>query len=336
MKYRLWKRVLQIPTARTLRGRMKKIRLPGDHLNLYRFAKIFAANLEKDEIMDRANGVAYNFVLAIFPTIIFLFTLIPYISQYFPAIDQENIMRFLGNYIPPSMFDVMSSTVMDIIHQQRGGLLTFGFLFAAFLATNGMLALMRAFNACYQTVEKRGFFRMRLTATGLTLMLAVVLFSAVFLLIVGEFMLDKVTTELSDLSHVRLEGYQLYGLFALRFLVIFVVFFFTVSCIYYFGPAIHYNWKFFSWGSFLATLGCLAVSYGFSFYITNFGSYNKVYGSIGVLIALMVWIQLLTVVLLFGYEINASLHYGQKLAAIAQHERAKRRERLKGQKAVTI
>lgn len=336
MKYGLWKRILQIPMARTLRGRMKKIRLPGDHLNLYKFSKIFAANLEKDEIMDRANGVAFNFVLAIFPTIIFLFTLIPYISTYFPAIDQQNILRFLSEFIPPSMFDVMSSTVMDIIGKQRGGLLTLGFLFAAFLATNGMMALMRAFNACYQTVEKRGFIRMRLTATGLTVMLALVLFSAVFLLVVGEVVINRLTSELSDLSHLKLEGYQLYGILALRFLVIFVVFFFAVSFIYYYGPAIHYNWKFFSWGSFLATLGCLAVSYGFSFYITNFGSYNKVYGSIGVLIALMIWIQLLTVVLLFGYEINASLHYGQKLEAIAQHERAKRRELLKGKKALTI
>ena len=336
MKFTLWKRILQIPTARTLRSRMKKIRLPGDNLSLYRFVKIFAANLEKDEIMDRANGVAYNFVLAIFPTIIFLFTLIPYISTYFPDIDRDNIMRFLGGYIPPSMFEVMSSTVLDILEKQRGGLLTFGFLLAAFLATNGMLALMRAFNACYQTVEKRGFFKMRLTATGLTLMLSAVLLLAVFLLIMGEFMLNQVTHQLSDLSNLKLEGYQLYGLFALRFLVIFIVFFFAVSFIYYFGPAIHYNWKFFSIGSFLATLGCLAVSYGFSFYITNFGSYNKVYGSIGALIALMIWIQLLTVVLLFGYEINASLHYGQKLEAIAQHERAKRREQLKGKRALTI
>lgn len=336
MKYRFWKRVLQIPTARTLRGRMKKLRLPGDHLNLYQFSKIFVENLEKDEIMDRANGVAYNFVLAIFPTIIFLFTLIPYISTYFPTIDTDNIMRFLSGYIPSTMFDVMQSTVMDIVGKQRGGLLTFGFLFAAVLATNGMMALMRAFNACYQTVEKRSFFRMRLTAAGLTLMLSLVLLSAVVLLVVGEITVDRLTTELSDLSHLKLESYELYGLLALRFLVIFVVFFFAVSFIYYFGPAIHYNWSFFSWGSLVATLGCLAVSYGFSFYITNFGSYNKVYGSIGVLIALMIWIQLLTIVLLIGYEINASLHYGQKLEAIAQHQRAKRREQLKGKKALTI
>ena len=337
MKYPIRKRILQIPSARTTRAWMKRVKIKGgDHLSLYSFFKIFATNIEKDEIMDRANGVAYNFVLAIFPTVIFLFTLIPYLTEYFPTISQDNIMQFLSDFLPTSMYEVVSSTVLDIIHNQRGGLLTLGFFFAAFLATNGMMALMRAFNACYQTVEKRSAIRMRTTASGLTLMLAAVLLSAVVFLVVGELMIRELTTELSDLSKIRLEGYSLYGLLAVRFLVIFIVFFFCVSFIYYFGPAIHYNWKFFSIGSFLATLGCLAVSYGFSFYITNFGSYNKVYGSIGVLIALMVWIQLLTIVLLFGYEINASMHYGQKLEAIAKHERAKRREKAKGSKSLTI
>lgn len=337
MSYKIRKRILQFPSARSLRAWAKSVRMRGgDHVSLYKFSKIFINNIEKDEIMDRANGVAFNFVLAIFPTVIFLFTLIPYLTRYFPDIDKDNIMMFLGEYMPPSMFEVVQSTVVDIINKQRGGLLTLGFVFAAYLATNGMMALMRAFNACYQTVEKRSFIRMRLTATGLTILLAVGLISAVALLIVGEFMINQVTYQLSDLSHIRLDGYSLYGLLVLRFLVIFIVFFFAVSFIYYFGPAIHYNWKFFSIGSFLATLGCLAISYGFSFYITNFGSYNKVYGSIGVLIALMVWIQLLTIVLLFGYEINASLHYGQKLEAIAQHQRAKRREMSKGSKSLTI
>jgi membrane protein len=336
MRYNIRKRILHIPTARSLRAWLKKVKVPGNHLSVYQFLKIFAANVEKDELVDRSNGVAFNFVLAIFPTVIFLFTLIPYITTYFPTIHYDNIMRFLGDFMPASMFEVVSTTVQDILGKQRGGLLTLGFLFAAFLATNGMLALIRAFNACYQTVEKRSFFRMRFTAAGLTMLLAFVILSAVVLLVVGEIVLNSVTYQLSDLSHLRLDGYSLYGLFVLRFVVIFIVFFFTVSFIYYFGPAIHYNWKFFSIGSFLATLGCLAVSYGFSFYITNFGSYNKVYGSIGVLIALMIWIQLLTVVLLFGYEINASLHYGQKMDAIAQHQRAKRRERIKGSKSLTI
>ncbi|NOT74985.1 MAG: YihY/virulence factor BrkB family protein [Cyclobacteriaceae bacterium] len=328
MKYSYRKRILQVPSARTSRTWLKKIKIKGrgnHHLSLYKFFKIFLFNIQEDEIMDRANGVAYNFILAIFPTIIFLFTLIPYISTYFPAITTDGIMLFLSDYMPSSMYEVVSGTVTDILSKQRGGLLTFGFVFALYLATNGMMALMRSFNACYKTVENRGFIRMRLTATGLTLLLAIVLFLAVFLLIIGQVALDRVTHQLSDYSNMKMDTLSLYGLFSLRFIVIFIVFFFAVSFIYYWGPAVHYNWKFFSIGSFIATLTCLAISYGFSFYITNFGSYNKVYGSIGALIALMVWIQLLTVVLLFGYEINASLHYGQKLEAIEQHKREKKR-----------
>ncbi len=328
MKYTHRKRILGNRSARLGRAWLKKIKIKGrkgnHHLSLYKFLKIFFFNIEEDEILDRANGVAYNFILAIFPTIIFLFTLTPYISRFFPDITSESIMQFLSDYMPTTMYEVVKTTVMDILSKQRGGLLTLGFVFALFLATNGMMALMRAFNACYKTVEKRGFLRMRLTATALTIMLAFVLMVAVTLLVVGQVALHQVTNQISSISHIQIDKVSLFGLFALRFVVIFIVFFFAVSFIYYFGPAIHYNWKFFSLGSLIATLASLGISYGFSFYISNFASYNKVYGSIGVLIALMVWVQLLTTVLLFGYEINVSLHYGQKIEAIEHHKREKR------------
>lgn len=165
---------------------------------------------------------------------------------------------------------------------------------------------------------------MRITATGLTFMLTVVLILAVVLLVVGQFAINYITDNLSEFSNMNFDKYTIYMIFGLRFLVIFIVFFLAISFIYYFGPAVHYNWSFFSIGSFLATLGSLGISYGFSFYITNFGTYNKVYGSIGVLIALMIWVQLITVVLLFGYEINASLHHGIKLEAIELHRRQMR------------
>lgn len=325
MKYRYRKRILQIKSARTGRNWLKKIRFKRfGNISLYRFLKIFLFNLQEDEIMDRANGVAYNFILAIFPTIIFLFTLIPYVTPYFPEVNTESIMSFLGGLMPPSMYDVVSSTVLDIVSNQRGGLLTFGFVFALFLATNGMMALMRAFNACYRTVERRNFFKMRLTATGLTIMMALGLFVSVILLVVGEIVLDYFTVHVEDLARLNLDSLSIYMIFALRFVVIFVVFFVAISCIYYFGPAVHYNWRFFSIGSLLATIAGLGISYGFSFYVTNFGSYNKVYGSIGALIALMIWIQLLTTVLLFGYEVNATLHYGTKMQAIEEHQRKSR------------
>lgn len=284
---------------------LKKVRFKKANVTLYDVIKIFLEKLTKDEVIERAEAVAFNFTLSIFPAVIFLFTLIPFIHTWIPDVSTESIMEFIGDMMPASMYDVISHTVEDIIGKQRGGLLTFGALFSLVLSTSGMLALMKAFNACYKTVEKRGFFKTRLIATGLTIMLAFVLILAIILLIVGNFVVNLINTQLSWLD---LDAYVVTLLLLSRFVVIFIVFFLAISFIYYFGPAVHYNWRFFSIGSFLATLLCLAVSYSFSFYITNFGTYNKLYGSIGVLIALMVWQLILSIVLLVGYELNASIH----------------------------
>lgn len=314
MKYKHKRLILQWHPARIILAWMKNIRFPNhEDVSLYRIVKRFLHNLQDDEIMDRANGVAFNFILAIFPAIIFLFTLIPYVTRYFPEINRDAIMKFLlelseSGLMPGSMYEVASTTILDIVSNQRGGLLTFGFLFALVLSTNGMLALMRAFNACYKTIENRSALKTRLIATALTINMTMVLFVTILLLIVGQLVLEYVLTNFQDITSFNPSNFQVSILFVLRFAIIFITFLLAISTIYYFGPAIHYNWRFFSIGSFIATLLCLAVSYGFSYYITNFGTYNKVYGSIGVLIALMIWVQLITVVLLVGYEINASIH----------------------------
>lgn len=287
-----------------------------ENVSLYKVLKIFSKNVKEDDVFDRANGVAYNFILAIFPTIIFLFTLIPYITALVPEVNTKSIMEFLSTMMPSSMYDVIAVTIEDIISNSRGGLLTFGVLFALYLATNGMMALMRAFNACYKTEEKRSVIKTRLIATGLTLNLAFVIFLAVVLLVVGQFVLDYVLAHLPEFRWLNLDDYTIYMILVLRFIIIFLVFFFAIATIYYFAPTVHYDWRFFSLGSVIATLGILGISYGFSYYITNFGSYNKVYGSIGALIALMVWVQLVTTVLLFGYEIDASIHEAKRKAAL--------------------
>jgi membrane protein len=279
-----------------------------ENVGLYRIAKIFIHNLDDDEILDRANGVAFNFILAIFPTIIFVFTLLPYITAFFPTMNTETVMAFLGDQVPQSMYEGIHTIIEEILVRKQGGLLSFGVIFAIYLSTNGMMALMRAFNACYRTSESRGALKTRLIATALTFIMAIALFLAVVLLIVGELALEYVVEHMPDYSWLDVDSVAIYVLFACRFLALFVAFFLAISCIYYFGPAIHYNWRFFSIGSIIATLLCLAVSYGFSFYITNFGTYNKVYGSIGALIALMILIQLISIVLLIGYEVNISVH----------------------------
>ena len=329
MRYRVRKYVLRYGAVSRSRAWLKKFKFKRHgHVSLYKFLKLFIHNLGDDEIMDRANGVAYNFILAIFPAIIFLFTLVPYVSVYFPEITTGTIMHFLSDVMPPSIYGAASDTILDIVKNHRGGLLTVGFIMALYLSTNGMLALMRSFNACYSTIENRNFFKMRFTALGLTLMMTLALFLTVALLIVGQIVLDYLTVNISEYSKLNLDQFTIYLLFALRFVVVFLVFFIAISCVFYFGPAIHYNWNFFSIGSLVATIGGLAISYGFSYYVTNFSSYNKVYGSIGALIALMAWIQLLTLVLLFGYEINATLHHGHKVEAIERHRKTKKVEKV--------
>ncbi len=288
-----------------------------DNLSLYEIAKTFSKNLEKDKIVDRANGVAFNFIMAIFPGILFLFTLTPYISKVFPTLNRATIMGYVQEMIPASMGSTVSGTVEDMISNTRGGLLTFGFVFSLYLATNGMMSLMRAFNACYRTIEKRGAIKMRLIATGLTFTLIIVLLLATSLLVIGQLVITY-ASEFGWMENISIDF-----LLFIRFAVIFIAFFLAIAFIYYFGPAIHYNWNFFSIGSLVATLLCLLVSYGFSFYINNFGTYNKVYGSIGALIAIMIWIQLVTVVLLFGYEINVSIHDAIRTKALLTSRKRK-------------
>jgi membrane protein len=299
-----------MPVYHQLIELLQRIKLKKSGASLYQVIEIFIRKITKDEIIERANAVSFNFTLAVFPAIIFLFTLIPYIHNFIPEVNATSIMEFLGTMLPPSMFDVVASTVEDIVTRTRGGLLTFGAVFALYLATNGMLSLMRAFNAVYKTVEKRSFIKTRLIATGLTLMLAGVLILAVVLLVIGGLVIDFI----HELDWLDIENYVFFLFMILRFLVIFIVFFLAISFIYYFGPAVHYNWRFFSIGSFISTLFCLGISYGFSYYINNFSTYNKLYGSLGVLIALMVWISILSIVMLVGYEINASIHRAHDIA----------------------
>jgi len=293
---------------------LKRVRLRKKGVSLHDIIEVFIEKLQNDEIVTRANGVAFNFTLAIFPAIIFIFTLIPYIQiSNLPDLDQQ-IMQFLEGWMPAPMYDVASSTIEDIISNRRSGLLSFGFLFSLFLATNGMMSLMKAFNKCYRTVESRGFFQSRFIATSLTFMLAVVLFFAMLLLVIGQ----QAINYLESAPWINIESYVFILVLALRFIVLFFIFLVAISSIYYLAPAVHDRWQFFSPGSLTAAFLSLVVTFGFTYYINNFAAYNKFYGSIGVLIALMVWLSLLSVIMLIGFEINASIDKSSRNSSVSK------------------
>lgn len=276
---------------------LKAIKVSRYKVSLLDVLKIFLNQVGKDDLQTKANAMAYNFILAVFPGIIFLFTLIPYIP--IDNLDIE-IMELLANTMPKSLFEQASETILDIVSKQRSGLLSFGFVMSLFAAMNGSLAMISAFNNCYKTVDKRGILKTRLIALAITLVLILVLLIAIVIITIGEVVISYLehNTQIFD-------NYIWYLLIILRYVMVILAFFFSISFIYYYAPAVNKRFGFLSFGSVVATTLIIVISLGFSVYLNNFATYNKVYGSIGTLIALMLWFYLISYVLLIGFELNA-------------------------------
>lgn len=254
-----------------------------------------------NDTSERAASVSYSLILAVFPTVIFFFTLIPYIT-FIPDL-QKQIMDFFEEVLPGGTFSTVDTTIQDIISRPRSGVLSFGFFLALYSATSGLVALMQAFNSSYHSAEKRGFFKIRAIAIGLTFTLAFALILAIIVLIIGGIVSDYLL-HFGILNNVVFINLLAIG----RYLVVFAVFVGAVSVIYRFGPNVNMKWIFIMPGAITASVLIVLTTFGFSFYISNFGSYNKVYGSIGTLIALMIWINLISLLLILGFEMNVSLY----------------------------
>ncbi|MHA8096295.1 YihY/virulence factor BrkB family protein [Aquirufa antheringensis] len=270
-----------------------------EHYILARILTILYQKIFHFDIDVRAAAVAYNFTLAVFPTIIFLFSLLAYIP-----VDNFDIkmVNFLKSSIPKNLQKDFTELLLDLIRKKSGGVLSFGFLFALYASTSGIQALIRSFNLTYRTKENRGLIRERVIAVSLNFLLTFVLITAFSVFIVGKLVIGYLKGKgLIDYD------FNFYMLNILTYFLIFSIFFLTISIIYYYAPAITKRWKFFNAGSITASVLTILVTNLFSYYLVNFASYNKVYGSIGSLIALMVWLYFIALILLVGFEINASI-----------------------------
>ena len=263
-----------------------------EHYVLCRIISILYQKIFQFDIDVRAAAVAYNFTLAVFPTIIFLFSLLPYMP-----IDHLDLkmISFLKGTIPKNLHGDLTELIRDIVNKKRGGVLSFGFIFELY-------ALIRSFNLTYKTNENRGFIKERVIAVALNFLLTFVLLIAFVAFILGNFVVKMLAKK--DLIEYN---FTYYLTKSLTYLSIFSVFFFTISIIYYYAPAIHKRWKFFNAGSITASILTISVTNIFSYYLVNFASYHKIYGSIGSLIALMVWLYFIALILIVGFEINASI-----------------------------
>ena len=277
----------------------KKIKPIGfSGLSIYDVTIFFWKGLMKGAITTRASSLAFNFFLAFFPFIIVLFTLIPYIPVNGL---QETLMELIETILPPSTNEATLATLDDIVNNPRGGLLSAGFILTLYFSTNGINSLIEAFNASYHVRETRPLIQQRILSFGLMILLSGMLITAIGLIVFGTVLVNYLevnsglTTNTADLI--------VYG----RWAVMFTMLFFGISILFHLGPAMKSKWKLFSPGSIFTTIFIIITSIGFNYYILNFSQYNKIYGSIGTLIIILVWIYFNAIILLTGFELNASI-----------------------------
>lgn len=291
---------LMLPPLRWVLRQSRRIVIPGfDGLPLYDVASFFIRGLQKGAINMRASSLSFSFFLAIFPGIIFFFTLIPYIPIHNLS---EQVMSLLATVLPEHATEAVRGTIEDITMNRRGGLLSLGFVFALYFSTSGITSIIQAFNQTYHTIDTRKIVVQRLISIALVLILSILLIVAITLITLGSFTIDL----LQEYNIIR-GLYEIQMLIFLKWAAIALMIFFGISFLYYLAPARKSRFRFFSAGSTLATLGTLSTCLLFNWYINNFTRYNALYGSIATLIILLLWIYFNANILLIGFELNASI-----------------------------
>ena len=272
-------------------------------LSIYDVTIFFIKGLQEGAITTRASSLAFNFFLAFFPSIIVFFTLIPYIpiSGF-----QETLMEILSNILPPSTNAATFNTLEDIINNQRGGLLSIGFILALYFSTNGMSSLIQAFNSSYHIRENESILKHQLLSIILTIILSALVFLTIILIIFGKAaILYLIEYEIISQNQITLLNIA-------KWVILTFMLFIGITTIFNFGHSIKSRTKIFSPGALLATLFIILTSVVFSYYIDNFSQYNKIYGSIGTLIIILLWIYFNAIILLIGFELNASIINAKK------------------------
>jgi membrane protein len=281
----------------------KSIFLPGfQGLPLYDVIVFFKSQVQKVGLNDRARSIAFSFLMAIPAATIFLCTLIPYLPVSKKLTFQ---LLQLTKEITPNQntFSLVSNFLNDFLNKQRGGLLSIGLFVALYYASNAMIGLMRSFNKSLPPQSPKNFFENRLIAIQLTLVMVLLLIGCIVILVTQDELLKYIFKALN--IHRR----SMKGLVkTLRWVVIIPLFYFTIAFIYRHAPSIQKKWRLISPGTTLATFLMILLTFLFSFWVNQFGTYNKVYGSIGTILILMIVIYFNALILLIGFELNVSIH----------------------------
>lgn len=298
-------KIASLPLVSTIINKSKTTSLPGFRgIPLYDVIMFFIGQVKTVGMTERASAIAYNLFMAIPPAIIFIFTLIPFlpITQQF----QEQLYGLIRDVIPGEKdHNVLIKFLQDFINKPRNGLLSLGFVLSMFFSSNAMMGIMRSFDKNYIGFKKRTGLQKRGVALKITMILFVLVFASILLLIGQGEVLKVIGIRNATVRSIILNT---------RWLVIVLLFFAIISYIYRHAPAVHKKWRLINPGSILASFLMLMMTLLFSWWVSRFGHYNQLYGSIGTVLILMVLIFINSLVLLIGFELNVSITSLKKIA----------------------
>lgn len=278
-----------------------------DDVPIYDVLHFIYEEIKNDDIFTRANSMAYSFFLALFPFLLVMLSVIYFLPYDF---DIDGYIDSLPEVIPQEIRSTIERMVIDVLQIPRGGILSLGFVLALYFSSNGMLTLMKGFDKAYElTFVSRGFLKSRLVAIKLTLLMGVLFLISLIFIVFGDLVLNK-------LFGPDFPILQFYLIRLVKWLGVIILYFGGISTIYYYGPSLNTKFRFFSAGATIATTLSLIISLLFSLYIDNFGQYSEIYGSIGAIIIILLWLQLNCMILLLGFELNASIRINKDLRAL--------------------
>ncbi|NUM31424.1 MAG: YihY/virulence factor BrkB family protein [Bacteroidetes bacterium] len=293
----------KLKIVRSFESWLDKISLPGFEGNsILQVGKFFIKSAFSEELNLRSGYLAFSFFLALFPAIIFLFTIIPYLP--FKNLDIE-ILKQMELVLPKNVFETLNSTIKDIVQNKQGGLLSLGAISAIYFSSNGFMSMIHAFNS--HRKRKTSPIKDRIKSIVLTIIVSIILILSVIII---------VFTSLS-ISWIKSKGFidsNIITLFynALEYLSLLLLFIIVFSSLYFIGSSLSLRWNFFSPGSILSSFLSFGATELFTYYVNNFNSYNKLYGSIGTIISLMLLIYFNSMIILIGFELNYSIYKASK------------------------
>ena len=282
------------------REKIRKLVLPGfDGVPIIHVISFIIKGFRKGVLVTRASSIAFNLLMALLPASIFLFTLIPFVP--IPNFRQE-VIRLFENFLPSDAFNFLKITIIDIVTHKDRGLLLIMFFATVIFSTNGIHAIIHAFVVSAHPFKTRSWVDQRKISVILLLIVVIMISVAGYLVIFGKQELNRIVE-----LHIIKRNLVIILLIILKWIPKILLLFFAISFLYYLAPARRTDFKFFSPGSALATFLFILSSLGFSAYVNNFGQYNKLYGSIGTLMVILIWLYLNSIAILVGFELNLSI-----------------------------